>query len=93
MPCTRLWYDLARWRPSGATEGAAVSTSSTDLDIHGLLTQLATKHGIQLSYQQAWSLIIAGRIPAHREGRNWRIKEEDMPAIAGNLGPTPTLAA
>jgi hypothetical protein len=46
---------------------------------------LRTRFGVRISYQRIWSAVVAGDIPAEREGRSWRIKDEDMAVIAAIL--------
>jgi hypothetical protein len=46
---------------------------------------LRTRFGVRISYQRLWSAVVAGDIPAEREGRAWLIKDEDMAAIAAIL--------
>jgi len=38
--------------------------------------------GATPSYNQLWSAAVTARIPAHRIGRKWIIKEDDLPTIA-----------
>ena len=43
-------------------------------------------YGVQASYQQCWRAVVAGDVPAQRDGSKWRIAEADLPVIAGRLG-------
>jgi hypothetical protein len=39
-------------------------------------------HGVQATYQQCWRAVVAGDVPAQRDGSKWRIAEADLPRIA-----------
>jgi hypothetical protein len=41
--------------------------------------------GISAPYLTLWRLIVAGDLPAHRQGRQWHIASSDLPVIAGRL--------
>ena len=43
-------------------------------------------YGVQASYQQCWRAVVAGDVPAQRDGSKWRIAEADLPVIADRLG-------
>lgn len=42
-------------------------------------------YGVQASYQQCWRAVVAGDVPAQRDGSKWRIAEADLPRIAQTL--------
>jgi hypothetical protein len=42
-------------------------------------------HGVKVSYQQCWRAVVAGDIPAQRDGSKWRVVEADLPRIAQAL--------
>ena len=57
---------------------------STKITLNELPRALAG-HGVFLTYPQAWQAVTAGRIPAERVGRKWKIATADLPAIALSL--------
>lgn len=42
-------------------------------------------YGVQASYQQCWRAVVAGDVPAARDGSKWRVAEADLPCIAQAL--------
>jgi hypothetical protein len=43
-------------------------------------------YGVATSYQRCWRAVVAGDVPAQRDGSKWRIAEADLPVIADRLG-------
>lgn len=39
-------------------------------------------YGIETTYQRCWRAVLAGDVPAQRNGAKWRIAEADLPRIA-----------
>lgn len=42
-------------------------------------------YGARLSYQSAWKAVVAGDLPAERDGSRWLIRSADLPEIARTL--------
>jgi len=42
-------------------------------------------YGVAVSYQQCWRAVVAGDVPAQRDGSKWRVVEADLPCIAQAL--------
>jgi hypothetical protein len=64
------------------------------LDFVAANERLLQQHGQTPSYAQLWTAAAAGRIPAWRMGRNWRVREADLPQVAAyfRLSHTPYVA-
>lgn len=58
---------------------------TTKITLSELPRELRAKHGVSLSYPQAWRKVSAGLIPAERVGRQWYILAADLPSIAKSL--------
>lgn len=41
--------------------------------------------GARCSYQQAWKAVVAGELPAERDGSRWLVRSADLPEIARAL--------
>lgn len=39
-------------------------------------------YGVDTTYQRCWRAVVAGHIPADRDGRKWSVKKADLPVIA-----------
>jgi hypothetical protein len=63
--------------------------AETDLDLISTLERLRARHGRAPSYQRLWGAAASGRVPAWREGRGWRVRAADLPALATHFGLTP----
>jgi hypothetical protein len=42
-------------------------------------------HGVSISYLQLWRRVVAGDVPARRDGSRWSIDPADLPGIARSL--------
>ena len=49
------------------------------------LPRVLRVYGVKASYQQCWRAVVAGDVPAQRDGSKWRIAEADLPVIAQAL--------
>lgn len=49
------------------------------------LPRALSAHGASASYLDLWRLVIAGDIPAHRQGCRWHVSASDLPRIAATL--------
>lgn len=47
--------------------------------------RLLKEHGVTKTYAQVWSRVVAGKIPASREGGKWVVAIADIPLIAKAL--------
>ena len=45
-------------------------------------------YGVQASYQQCWRAVVAGDVPAQRDGSKWQIAEADLSRIAQTFTQT-----
>jgi hypothetical protein len=65
-----------------------------DIDLITARERLHEQYGRSPSYAQLWTAAAAGRIPAWRMGRNWRVREADLPQVAAyfRLSHTPHVA-
>jgi hypothetical protein len=61
-------------------------STSPDFDLIATCATLQREYGRAPSYQQLWGAAASGRIPARREGREWRIQRDDLPVIAAHFG-------
>src|SRR4051794_34092203 len=50
------------------------------------LAEIRREFGTAPSYNQLWARIVDGRVPAHRDGRAWRIRRADLPPPADACG-------
>ena len=50
-------------------------------------------YGVETSYPRCWRAVVAGDVPAQRDGAKWRIAEADLLVIADRLGLTTSAAA
>lgn len=66
---------------------------SDELDLTEALPELRALHGSRISYQRLWLAVVEGRVPARREGKRWRVRQSDLPAIAAAFGTPPAVAA
>lgn len=55
---------------------------SDSLGIFETIRTLRELHGSAPRYQALWLAIGEGRVPAHRQGREWRIRRTDLPRVA-----------
>jgi hypothetical protein len=46
------------------------------------LPRILRQQGVLASYHDLWRRVVAGELPAERQGRRWTVKREDLPAIA-----------
>jgi excisionase family DNA binding protein len=62
-----------------------MSAETDDLELPDALRELRARFEVASTYPHLWALVTQGDVPAHRVGRRWRVKEADLPAIAGAL--------
>lgn len=60
---------------------------------HGTITltdlpRALRAYGVEASYQQCWRAVVAGDVPAKRDGSKWRIAEADLSRIAQTFTQT-----
>lgn len=58
---------------------------TTKITLSDLARELRAKHGVCLSYPQAWRKVSGGEIPAERISGKWYINATDLPSIAQTL--------
>lgn len=52
-----------------------------DLSLSETLPELR-RQGLSVSYWRLWAACAEGRVPAHRQGREWRIRRSDLSRVA-----------
>jgi len=66
---------------------------SRSVDLPALHQHLRERYENVPAYQALWRAAVEGRFPAFREGRGWRVREEDEPRVAVALGLIPRQVA
>src|SRR5215213_9840354 len=54
--------------------------------------ELSRLHGVPVSYFRLWAAVIAGRVPAARDGGRWHMNRPDLPVAAEALKLLPARA-
>lgn len=49
------------------------------------LPRALAARGVTASYLDLWRLIVAGDVPAHRQGSRWHVDAADLPRIVKTL--------
>jgi hypothetical protein len=52
------------------------------LELPEVLIELRRAYGVNATYATLWGRIMAGKVPAERAGKRWRVKRSDMPEVA-----------
>jgi hypothetical protein len=61
-------------------------TTPQPLELTALLAEVRRDHGVSASYGRLWSAIVAGKIPAVRDGNRWKVEPRHKPLVARVLG-------
>jgi hypothetical protein len=59
-----------------------MSAEPDDFELSDVPREVKTRFGVVVSYAPVWNGVVRGDFPAHRVGRRWRVKTEDLGIIA-----------
>jgi hypothetical protein len=61
------------------------AATTASLGLPDAVIRLNVEYGVDITYQVAWRLVIAGVLPVEREGTRYLVREEHLPQLARQL--------